>query len=264
MAAWPGFVYRPGHQRAAAGLWPLVGLLTGLAGAGAGLLALGLGLAPGVAVVLALVALAWLTGALHEDGFADVCDGLGAGAGALPPEQALAVMRDPRNGSYATLGLTLLVLFKAACLHALTQAGGAALLGAALVSGQALSRLAALGLMPGMAYVGAGRRAGGMGQDLPAPAWLAALAFGLAPLALLAPALPPGMPDAALTAAALVPPLAGVWWLRRLFARRLGGYSGDCLGAAQQLAEALFYLGLCALAGAAAGNSSPAGLSDWP
>jgi adenosylcobinamide-GDP ribazoletransferase len=48
-------------------------------------------------------------------------------------------------------------------------------------------------------------------------------------------------------AAGILPAAAALWWLKRLFARRLGGYTGDCLGAVQQVTEVAFYLGVLAV-----------------
>jgi adenosylcobinamide-GDP ribazoletransferase len=213
----------------AARYFPLVGILVGGAGALATFAAAWLLPFP-LAVLLGMAATLLATGAFHEDGFADACDGFGGGR---ERGQVLAIMKDARLGSYGTLGITLLLLTKWQSLAALGP-----LAYAALPAGHALSRLAPVMLMRHLAYardLGTART----GPLAPAgPGTLAvALLFGLAPLVPLGGAALPG-----LLLATLATLLAA-----RLFAFRLGGYTGDCLGAAQQVAEAAFYLGvLCA------------------
>lgn len=82
-------------------LWPVAGVLTG------GVMALVYGLASlllptGVCLVLAVAARILLTGALHEDGFADFCDGFGGGTSR---ERTLEIMKDSHIGTYGVLGL---------------------------------------------------------------------------------------------------------------------------------------------------------------
>ena len=114
----------------------MVGALIGLAGAIAYALAVWLGLPPWPAAVLALATTIWLTGALHEDGLADVADGFGGGR---TREDKLAIMRDPRIGSYGALALVLAVLARAGAMAALAEPAAVA---AALVAAGAASRAA--------------------------------------------------------------------------------------------------------------------------
>ena len=107
LAAWVG--YSPAMMKAATAHFPGVGWL--VAGVSAAVLALGWWLLRGqlalvalVAVVLSMIASAWITGAIHEDGLADVCDGLG---GSADRETALRIMKDSRLGSYAAMALVL-------------------------------------------------------------------------------------------------------------------------------------------------------------
>ncbi|MGH6905574.1 MAG: adenosylcobinamide-GDP ribazoletransferase, partial [Geminicoccaceae bacterium] len=103
---------------ASAPMFPVVGALIGLAGAIAYALATWLGLPPWPAAVGALATTIWLTGALHEDGFADVADGFGGGG---TREAKLAIMRDPRIGSYGALALVLAVLARAGAVAGLGE-----------------------------------------------------------------------------------------------------------------------------------------------
>ncbi|MEM0948850.1 MAG: adenosylcobinamide-GDP ribazoletransferase [Pseudomonadota bacterium] len=187
-----------------------------------------------LAVLLSTVAAVVLTGALHEDGLADCCDGLG---GAASMDRALEIMRDSRIGVYGALGLGLLMAVKVASLTGLP----AWAVPSALVAAHATSRSSAVLVMATSRYVrdqGAGTPvAGGTGVLLPA------LIMGaLACLPLLAQA-----PVAA--ACGLFGLAIGHGVMRRVFDRRLGGYTGDCLGAVQQLSEVGFYLGVLAVLG---------------
>ena len=126
LAAWVG--YSPAMMKAATAHFPGVGWL--VAGVSAAVLALGwwllggqLALAALVAVVLSMIASAWITGAIHEDGLADVCDGLG---GSADRETALRIMKDSRLGSYAAMALVLALLLKAGLLALLGGHGVAA------------------------------------------------------------------------------------------------------------------------------------------
>lgn len=212
--------------------YPLVGAGLGLLGGLAYWAAAGLDLPPLIAALIALGAIVAATGALHEDGLADLADGLGARGGR--PER-LAAMRDSRIGAYGVLALIFSLALRAAALAAL--ADPAAVL-AALVAAHSLSR----GLLPTLFFALAPARQDGLGAAFTRPeigetaiplaiagaiAWLA-LGFGPALLALLVAG-------------------AGVAGVGAVAAKRLGGYTGDVLGAAQQKAEILVLIVLVAL-----------------
>jgi len=226
-----------GHSQAqldgATRYFPLVGILVGAIGA-ATTEAAALALPIGIAVLLGMVATVLATGAFHEDGLADACDGFGGG---WDKAQVLAIMKDSRIGSYAAIGLCLALLLKWQALVEIDAGFGPPWLALALVAGHAASRLAAAVLIFAMDYV----RADETGKSKPlarrmTPGALAlAAAFGLAPCLLL----PPPEAATALLATAIVTMVAALY-----FRRRLGGYTGDCLGATQQVAELAFYLGL--------------------
>lgn len=217
---------------------PLVGALVGLVGAAV------YGVAawcwtPAVAVGLSMAATVFATGAFHEDGFADVCDGLG---GAVGRERALEIMTDSRIGAYGAVGIVLMLLLKFASLSGLAVAAGAV----ALVCGHAVSRVVPLLLMTSLPYAKplAGSKAKPVAHGVGRLELGAGLALALAVLAaagMLAPA--SGVTPAGLAFAGAVA-LASALPLRAWFRRRLQGYTGDCLGAAQQVAEVVFYLAL--------------------
>ena len=96
--------------------WPLVGAVVGAIMALAGGVGLWLGLPPVMVAILSLAAGAWVTGAMHEDGLADVADGFGGGRDRA---RKLEIMRDSRVGSYGVLALILATAFRAAGLAAL-------------------------------------------------------------------------------------------------------------------------------------------------
>lgn len=212
--------------RGAITYFPLCGALVGAFAALVWWLALAVWPAT-VAAGLALAAGVVLTGALHEDGWADVCDGFGGGH---TKERVLEIMKDSRIGAYGLIGLLLLLGVKWQVLAALPRA----LVPAALVAGHALSRGMAATLMATLDYARAEGPSKARALVVRLGGWRLALvlATALAPLALLP---------------------VRAWWgvaalvvvrfaLARWFRQRLVGYTGDCLGAAQQLGELVFYL----------------------
>ncbi len=188
----------------------------------------------GVGALFAIGAGVWLTGALHEDGLADTADGLGGGR---TPERALEIMRDSRIGAYGAIALVFALLVQVALLMRLGPGLGAA----GLIAGHVGSRASmAIALTTGR-YL----RAEGAGRGLAAPLGSLGWTILLASLALGMMALPPTAIPAALAGLAI----AHVW-LRRLYGRRLGGVTGDCLGAQQQVGHLGVLLGLAAWHGA--------------
>jgi adenosylcobinamide-GDP ribazoletransferase len=212
-------------------LAPLAGVVVGLTGALVFWAASALGLAPLLAGLLAVAATALATGALHEDGLADVADGFG---GAFDRSGKLAIMRDSRTGAYGVLALVFSVGLRAGALAVLADPAAAA---AALVGAHAASR----GAFPAVMYLLAPARAEGLGAGAGQPGhWNALLGLGLA-LAVALVACGPGdglvVFAVALLAAAFVALLARI---------QVGGYTGDVLGAVQQAAEAAALLGAAA------------------
>jgi adenosylcobinamide-GDP ribazoletransferase len=214
-------------------LAPLVGLVVGVLGGLVSWIAIAeLGLPPWPAALLTLAATAWITGALHEDGLADVADGWGGGA---ERSRKLDIMRDSRIGTYGVLALILSIGLRAGALAALARPE---VITAVLIAAHCLSRgllpLAMLVLFParddGLAAT-AGR------PDLPDV--LTALGLGLL-LAVLAAGVSLGLGFALVALAAAV--ATGLMALRQI-----GGYTGDVLGAVQQVAEVAVLLAAAAL-----------------
>lgn len=225
----PAAVWSPARERAAVRWYPLVGALVG-AVAAAVLLGTGRVWPPVVAVLLSITAALLLTGAFHEDGLADTFDGLGAATRA----HALEVMRDSRVGTYGLLTLAIALTLKVASLSALPPP----LAAAALVAGHGLGRLSAVLVIATSTYA----RDEGTGKftapGVSRASLLVAVATGTALLPLLGPQALAGLLGLA----------GGHVAARLVFERRLGGYTGDCLGATQQLSELGFYLGVLAAA----------------
>ena len=208
----------------------VVGAVTGLMYAGAALI-----FSPVVAVLISTVGGIVLTGALHEDGFADACDGLG---GARPAERVLEIMRDSRLGTYGALGLGLMVAGKVAVLAALPGAA----VPLVLIAGHAASRGAMLWVMASSHYVRGQGLASTVSQGVDQRTVVVGLitcALALLPLLFVVPF--------GAVLAGLAGLIAGHYAMRHRFETRLGGYTGDCLGAVQQCSEIGFYLGVLAL-----------------
>lgn len=235
---WVGF--EPAWLQHCARHFPLVGLLVGLASAAVLWGALWFWPAA-LAVGLAMAASIWLTGGFHEDGWADTCDGLG---GAVSREKALIIMKDSRIGSYGALGLILMLGLKAAALLALLEQDWWLAL-AGLVWAQCASRAAPVWLIRALPYAGDAEHAKAKPLATQASgrtlgiALLWALLAGLA-LALIDASWLPSLCLAAVAAGGAT--LAMQSWLER----RLGGYTGDNLGATQQLVELAMLLALAA------------------
>lgn len=190
-----------------------------------------------IAVLLSTVAGIYLTGAFHEDGFADTCDGFGGG---MTAERVLEIMKDSRIGAYGAIGIGLMLALKWMTLSSLPST----MVMAALLVAHPLSRLLAISLVWRMHYAKANGKAKPIGQHMSNGEFCIAACITLLPLA--AAALGGWMPWQGMLVGILFAALAA-FWLARMFKRRIAGYTGDCLGAVQQLAEAVFYLGVLAV-----------------
>lgn len=233
--AWVGF--SPDWLHHASRYLPVVGIVIGSFCAAAYALAASLW-PPLVAAALSTIVGIYLTGAFHEDGFADVCDGLGGG---MDREKALAIMRDSRVGAYGAIGVSLLLILKCAALSGMTTSAAVA----ALLFAHPLSRLAALALVWRLDY------AREEGKAKPLAQQLSAVELGIAALTVVLVALclvTAGWMRWQALLAAFVAIACATCWLARKFDQRLGGYTGDCLGAVQQVGEVVVYLTLLALA----------------
>lgn len=220
------------HYDLARACWafPIAGLIVGGAAGAVYALALQLALPALAAALLAILAATALTGALHEDGLADMADGLGGSE----PGQRLEIMRDSRIGVFGVLALLFSVGLRAAALSGFAEMAAGVL---ALVTAAVLSR----GALPAMMHALPSASESGLAAAAGKPdRRKALLAAGLAGAAAIL-ALGPGLGIPAILAAALA--TAAAAWLAM---RMIGGYNGDTLGGAQQCAETAVLLLLVA------------------
>jgi len=201
--------------------WPIVGAGVAAAGAVGYFLATALGLAPLPSALIALGITIALTGALHEDGLADFADGLGG----RDAERRLAIMHDSHIGVFGALAVTLSVAFRAALL---VQLSTPARVAAGLIAAAAVSR----GVVPLMTLTLAPAREVGLGAMLGErrPEIVVAAAILAVVAAFLLLGVGAGVSTLAFASAA-------IFCVAALARSRLGGYTGDVLGAAQQAAE---------------------------
>ncbi|RFS23921.1 adenosylcobinamide-GDP ribazoletransferase [Chitinophaga silvatica] len=192
---------------------------------------------PMITILLSLIMGIWVTGAFHEDGFADMCDGFGGG---WTKEKILEIMKDSRIGTYGMLGLLLIMTLKFLSLREMSLF----LVMLTIASAQPLSRFVAVTVIYTHKYVleNEDSKAKPLAKGITKTDLLIAAVGGLTPyvgvmiylhnytLLLIIPAL-----------------LLGRWYLVRLMNQWLGGYTGDCLGAVQQVSETIIYLSFCIL-----------------
>ncbi|MDJ0630941.1 MAG: adenosylcobinamide-GDP ribazoletransferase [Rhodobacter sp.] len=215
----PGAI--PDRGAAAAWAWPLAGLAVGAAAAVTALAAQALGLPPAVSAGIVLAATIAVTGALHEDGLADTADGFWGG---WTRERRLDIMKDSRIGSYGVIALILSLGLRWSALTALVATGPAA---AAILAAAALSRLPMaliMHLLPNAREEGLSAQTGRPGLATVLVATVVALAIGLV---LLGASLFPAVLILLLTTAAAA----------AIMQAKIGGQTGDTLGATQQIGE---------------------------
>lgn len=236
----------PDHLARSATWFPLVGLAVAVVGAIMYAAAVSLW-PPLLAVILSVSATVWMTGAFHEDALADAFDGFG---GDWNTAQVLAIMKDSRVGSYALVGVVLVLAAKIVALHTIATValgsavgirGGVMAVGRALVAAHVLGRWSSVPLIRRYRYVriaaederpSAGRPFEGSvtGRQLAGATLLAiVIVGGVLQWAAVAP----------IIVASIVTEIAG-----RYFDRRIGGITGDALGAANQAVELAVYLTL--------------------
>jgi adenosylcobinamide-GDP ribazoletransferase len=229
---WP-----PDLDRRALAWFPIVGALIGAVG---GLLYWGLtlaGLTAPLAALVTVAGLSLLTGALHEDGLADVADGFGGGR---DPAAKLSIMKDSRVGTYGALALILAALARIGALATLADPRLVAL---ALIGAHGFSRA----LLPAMKLWLPDARTQGVSADQGRPERARAIialviGFSFAATTLGKLGLQSGVAGLDIIALSAIVVLV----LGHLARRQIGGITGDVLGASQQLAEIAFLLGIIA------------------
>lgn len=208
--------------------FPFIGWIVGGVGALVAIVLLFV-MPPMLAIFLSIIATILLTGAFHEDGFADFCDGFGGGC---TREKILSIMKDSRIGTYGTIGLIGILSFKFLTLCSITQYS----LPLMIIVGHSLSRLMPVIVINTTEYSrdDATSKSKPIGKKSTKIDFIIAIVFGLLP-SLFIP----------LKFFVLIIPmlLVTTFLFRKYIHKMIGGYTGDCLGALQQIAEIEFYLG---------------------
>jgi adenosylcobinamide-GDP ribazoletransferase len=223
--------------------FPLVGALIGAINVGVWWLC-SQWFPPAIAVGLMLGASLLVTGAFHEDGFADTCDAFGGGT---TPERTLAIMKDSRVGAYGVIGIVMLLGLKWATLVAIPASAFPLL----IVAAHMLSRWCSIGLIWRLNYVRSDGEAKSrlLADSLSGFGWSLSGMLGavpLLPVALTTDRIPYSMTIRCLAAATFASLLTAVA-AAVYFKKRIGGYTGDSLGAVQQLCELSFLLAAVAV-----------------
>ena len=180
-----------------------------------------------VSVVISMAFSVYVTGAFHEDGFADTCDGFGGG---FTPERKLEIMKDSRIGAYALLGMILILLLKYTCLISLQQVP------LALIIAHVFSRSMAVSFIYTHGYV---RQTDQSRLKVAKSLSSKSDFFTLVTIVCLVTLLIPAFKTAVIL---LVVLSAARIWFSRWMMKQTGGYTGDVLGAVQQMSEVLCYL----------------------
>ena len=181
-----------------------------------------------LSVLAAMAITLYITGAFHEDGWSDMVDGFGGG---WEKQQILAIMKDSRIGSFGAVALIILLLAKFCALVAMEPR----MLPLVLIAGHTFSRLCATAVLSALVYVRDEGKSKPLSTHISPGSLVFAALTALLPLILL---------PARQVAVGVVFACLATLWLARMFKRRIGGYTGDCLGATQQFSEVAFYCGL--------------------
>ena len=234
--------YNPQWLHQSSRHFPAVGLLVGLLCAGVFWLGSIL-FTPLVAAVISTAFGIKLTGAFHEDGLADSCDGLGGG---LTRERTLEIMKDSRLGTYGVLGLVSALLIKISLLASMPLSVAIV----ALIIVHTASRLLCISLLALLPYGGEieHAKAKPMAQQLTPFQGLLSSGWLLLASVLVVLLFPATVQQIGIWQwlLALLLGIVATDYMRRLLRRRLEGYTGDGLGATQQLSEIAIYIGLAA------------------
>ncbi|OUL62210.1 adenosylcobinamide-GDP ribazoletransferase [Flavobacterium sp. AJR] len=236
--------HNPDYLNKASRYFPLIGWIVGgisfLAFYGASFL-----VSTPAAVIIGMIAGILITGAFHEDGFADVCDGFGGG---WTKEKILLIMKDSAIGAYGAIGVVLLFLLKFQLLSELvtietiTSQQSVITILLLFIAGHSISRLAAISIVFTHEY----SREDATSKSKPIAksfSWkevLGSFFFGLLPLLVLSY-------FQYQLLLVLIPVFLTRYFLARYFQKWIDGYTGDCLGATQQVCEVIFYLSVIAV-----------------
>lgn len=186
-----------------------------------------------IAILLSMISTIYVTGAFHEDGLADTCDGFGGG---WTKENVLRIMKDSRTGTYGVVGLFSVLALKFVSLYQMAPQQ----VSLVLITGHALSRFIASTLLYTHDYVreDVQSKAKSAAQRISVGSLFVGALFGITPLIVFLHYY---------VFLLLIPVFAIRWYLGKFFIKRIGGFTGDCAGATQQICEVVFYLSLLVL-----------------
>ncbi|AZJ35701.1 adenosylcobinamide-GDP ribazoletransferase [Tenacibaculum singaporense] len=188
-----------------------------------------------IAILISMISSIWITGAFHEDGFADVCDGFGGG---WTKEKILTIMKDSRLGTFGVSGLVFILAIKFLALYHLQNLSVNLIL--VIISGHSISRFIATVLLYTHDYVRDidSSKIKPTTKQMSSKSLLISAIFGVVPLFFF---------QNSTVFLVLLPLLLTYLYMGHFFKKWIGGQTGDCAGALQQVAEIVFYLSLLAL-----------------
>jgi adenosylcobinamide-GDP ribazoletransferase len=184
-----------------------------------------------ISVIISMISSVLLTGAFHEDAFADFCDGFGGG---WTQQKILDIMKDSRVGTFAVTGLIFMLGLKFALLLRLAELNTASIC-ISLIAAHSLSRFASTSLIYTHKYVKENEdsKAKPLAKKMSLQSFITAGIFGLVPMFLF---------PYPLCWIVIIPVFLTSSYFAHYFKKWIGGYTGDCLGAVQQICEVIFYL----------------------
>ncbi|WP_196884955.1 adenosylcobinamide-GDP ribazoletransferase [Aureivirga sp. CE67] len=188
-----------------------------------------------ISIIISMISSIWITGAFHEDGFADVCDGFGGG---WTKEKILTIMKDSRLGTYGTVGLIGILALKYLTLSQFSYNW----IIFAIISGHMISRFFATGIIYFLPYVQDidKSKVKPSADRMPFSSLFVNAIFGIGSLFL--------FQDFKIFLV-LISMTIATYLLGRYYKKWIGGHTGDCAGAAQQINEIVFYLSIIAIYG---------------
>ncbi len=184
-----------------------------------------------ISLILSMISSVWTTGAFHEDGFADVCDGFGGG---WTKEKILTIMKDSRLGTFGVIGLISILGLKFLSLQELASNNHIPFI---LIAGHSVSRFIATILLYTHEYVRDfdSSKVKPTTKQMSTKSLIISGFFGLLPFLLF---------NDLRVVLSLIPLLLSYAYLARFFKKWIGGQTGDCAGALQQVSEVVFYISL--------------------
>lgn len=192
------------------------------------------------AILLAILATILTTGAFHEDGFADVCDGFGGG---WTKDKILEIMKDSRLGTYGAVGLIINFLLKFYLIYSILNITNVPIAIAIFISAHTLSRLMSVGIIRFGEYAreDATSKVKPIAIGISKTDFFIVILLGLTPFVILI------FFTNLIIFITIIPLISCAYFLNKYFKKWIGGYTGDCLGCTQQVTEILFYITILAV-----------------